>query len=110
MRRPTADQSLNRLPELHNPLLLPRARHDHLVLLELERASQLDLATRPRGSGERVALRERCEHGGLALGEKLLRGAVVVRGFAADVEQPQHTGEPWPLNHMSDEVSERLAV
>src|SRR5438128_1273780 len=105
-----SDQPSNRLPELFNPQFLPRARHDHLVIPELEGVPQLTLAVRSRGPGHRVALRERREHGGLALGEQLLHRAVVVGGFAADVEQPEDAREAGAVEHVCDEEPKRPAV
>src|SRR5205809_2358862 len=105
-----AHEPPDRLPQLVDPLVLPRARHDHLILVDLQRGSQLTLAVRPRGPGHRVALRERREHGGLALGEQLLHRAVVVGGLAADVEQPEDAREAGALNDMPNEVPERLAL
>src|SRR5438445_355243 len=67
------------------------------------RAAQAAFAPRPRGPGQRVAFRERREHRRLALGEQLLHRAVIFGGFAADVEQPQHAGEPRTVEHVCDE-------
>src|SRR5437763_1441589 len=106
LRGRLSDQLPNRLPQLVNSLLLPRARHDHLVVLELERTSQLAFPLRARGPGQRVAFRERREHRGLAFGEQLLHRAVVVGGLAADVEQPEDAREQRAIENVGDEPAE----
>src|SRR5437762_489712 len=46
----------------------------------------------------------------LALGEELLHRAVVVGGFAPDVEQPEDAGEPRAVEHVRDEEPKCPAV
>src|SRR5207249_8338128 len=81
-----------------------------LVVLELERTSQLAFPPRARGPGQRVAFRERREHRSLALGEELLHRAVVVGGLAADVQQPEEAREQRAIENVRDEPAEGSPV
>src|SRR5207245_1702705 len=57
-----------------------------------------------------VALREGRKHAGLAGGEEVLHGAVVLRGRAPDVEEPYDPGESRPVKATGEQALERRPV
>src|SRR5206468_1105894 len=57
-----------------------------------------------------VALREGRKHAGLAGGEEVLHGAVVLRGRAPDVEEPHDPGESRPVEATDEQALERRPV
>ena len=104
------DQSQDRLPQLVNSLIFSRARHDHLIVIECERVTQLALAAHPLAAWQLVALGEGGEHTGRARSEQLLNRTVLVRRVAPDVEQPEYAGEAGTLYGMCDEQSKGAAL
>src|SRR5207302_8307898 len=91
-----ADQALEAGPQIGDAFARPGAGDDHLIGVEREGVAQLPLPGGAQASGQLVALGEGRQDAGLAPREQLLNGAVVGRGLAAAVEQPQPAAETGP--------------
>src|SRR2546426_3897434 len=98
------------LSKLRDAFPRPRARDDRLVRVESQRRRERPLPAPALALRKLVALREGRKHAGLAGGEEVLHGAVVLRGRAPDVEEPHDPGESRPVEATDEQALERRPV
>src|SRR2546425_4773673 len=95
------------LSKLRDAFPRPRARDDRLVRVESQRRRERPLPAPALALRKLVALREGRKHAGLAGGEEVLHGAVVLRGRTPDVEEPYDPGESRPVKATGEQALER---
>src|SRR5207244_8937067 len=98
------------LSQLRYAFPRPRARDGRLVRVESQRRRERPLPAPALALRKLVALREGRKHAGLAGGEEVLHGAVVLRGRAPDVEEPYDPGESRPVKATGEQALERRPV
>src|SRR5207244_9179968 len=98
------------LSQLRYAFPRPRARDGRLVRVESQRRRERPCLAPALALGRLVALREGRKHAGLAGGEEVLHGAVVLRGRAPDVEEPYDPGESGPVKATGEQALERRPV
>src|SRR2546422_7504022 len=98
------------LSKLRDASPRPRARDDRLVRVESQRRRERPLPAPALALRKLVALREGRKHAGLAGGEEVLHGAVVLRGRAPDVEEPYDPGESRAVKAPGEQALERRPV
>src|SRR2546428_13949705 len=103
-------QGRHRLPQLVDPCSRPRARHDRLILVQLQGCAQLALAPQRECPLNLVTLGDRRKDARRPGGELILQVAILVGGVAPHVEEPEHSGEPRAVEGLRDESPEGGAI